>query len=159
MLPIKNYELLYELDEYGNIWSIRRKIFLKPFIDRDGYHKVSLRNNGKDRTATVHRLVAEQFGVSGVGPQINHIDGNKSNNHYVNLEFCTNRQNIDHAVLNKLHNFGETHGCHKLTESQVTEIRQQYTGYRGQQRALATHYNISTKTVWNIVHRNTWSHI
>ena len=58
---------------------------------------------GKQRVAYVHRLVAEAFITNkNKYPQINHKDGNTSNNNAENLEWCTPRQNIVHAYKNGL---------------------------------------------------------
>lgn len=62
------------------------------------YSIVSLSLNGKQKHFYVHRLVAETFIPNPKSkPQVNHIDGNPSNNHYSNLEWCTNSENIQHA--------------------------------------------------------------
>ena len=76
-----------------------------------GYKRVVLSKNGKSRTIPIHRIVAETF----ICPspvkeyQVNHIDGNKANNHVSNLEWVTPKQNIEHAIKMGLYalNHGE----------------------------------------------------
>ena len=78
-------------------------------ISRTGRNKnyctVSCRLDGKQKHFYVHRLVAEAFIPNPLNlPQINHIDGDPTNNHVSNLEWCTPKQNIDHAYQNGLMN-------------------------------------------------------
>lgn len=80
-------DLNYLVYPDGRIWSIRRKIFLSPFISKQGYYRVSLSNHKK---YFVHRLVAETFIDNPDNlPQVNHKDENKLNNKVNNLEWCT----------------------------------------------------------------------
>ena len=92
-------DLNYLVYPDGRIWSIRRKIFLSPFISKQGYYRVSLSNHKK---YFVHRLVAETFIDNPDNlPQINHKDENKLNNNVDNLEWCTNSYNVNYGTRNK----------------------------------------------------------
>lgn len=63
-----------------------------------GYLQVQIMREGKRYTRYVHRLVAECFLPNPNGyNEINHIDGNKSNNSVENLEWCTHSENMYHA--------------------------------------------------------------
>jgi len=66
-----------------------------------GYHRVTLKSNGKVYLKLVHRLVADHFCENPLcKPQVNHKDGNKKNNHYTNLEWVTASENTKHAIKN-----------------------------------------------------------
>jgi hypothetical protein len=71
---------------------------MKPQEHRQGYLLVKLYKNGKGRKFKIHRLVSEIYIPNPNNlPQVNHIDGDKSNNHVSNLEWCTPSHNIKHA--------------------------------------------------------------
>ncbi|WP_202818652.1 NUMOD4 motif-containing HNH endonuclease [Clostridium botulinum] len=99
---IKGYEGLYQVSNLGRVKSLmttqsRRSGILKSY-NHSGYRRINLYKNGKGKKYYIHRLVAEVF-IQNVNnyPEINHIDGNKSNNVIDNLEWCTSSQNQIHA--------------------------------------------------------------
>ena len=101
--PIEGTEGKYEVSNTGKVRSngthVTRGIReLNPKTDKYGYQTLTIFYNNKKRSRTVHRLVAEAFIPNPDGfPQINHIDGDKTNNAVGNLEWCTVRHNIKHA--------------------------------------------------------------
>ena len=98
MLKIKDFED-YLIDENGNIYSTRKKKYLKTIINKYGYCKVKLQKNKIIKMFSVHRLVALAFIPNPNNcPQVNHIDGNKLNNNVDNLEWCTSKHNMNEAV-------------------------------------------------------------
>lgn len=69
------------------------------FYEHYGYHFVALSKDNGYHNKLVHRLVAEAFIPNPNNyPCVNHKDGNKSNNSVSNLEWCTIKQNLHHAV-------------------------------------------------------------
>lgn len=104
---IKDFEGLYEISNLGRVKSLPKWMgnyystekVLKPKLDRYGYQKVTLCNGQNVRKyATIHRLVATAFIENTEGLNtVNHIDGDKLNNKVDNLEWMSNRENINHA--------------------------------------------------------------
>lgn len=93
---VKGYEGLYQVTSDGKIIGQKGKP-LKLSARPNGYFKVDLCKERK-RTVSVHRLVAEHFVGNPLNkPIVNHKDGNKQNNDYQNLEWCTNGENIKHS--------------------------------------------------------------
>lgn len=113
---IIGYEGKYQISSYGRVKSlyyhnakgVKRTGFLKFAIDDKGYLRCALSINNKLTTFKVHRLVAIHF-IPNINnyPQVNHIDGDKMNNHVDNLEWCDNSKNQIHAWSHKL-NKGRT---------------------------------------------------
>lgn len=89
----------YEISTHGRIRNKYTKRILKQFADRYGYLRVSL---GNADNVYIHRLACMSF----YGPpeneqmQVNHIDGDRQNNHVLNLEWCTPRENIKWGIHN-----------------------------------------------------------
>ena len=71
---------------------------LKHRVSASGYARIVVYTNGKHQSVCVHRLVADVFVAGERLEQVNHIDGNKLNNKAENLEWCTRKQNAEHAV-------------------------------------------------------------
>lgn len=93
----------YLISKRGEIFSLKSNRLLKPFKDSKGYLQIHLFNNGKRISKKVHILVAELFVPNPFNkPCVNHLDGNKSNPNYTNLEWCTHKENTAHALQNGL---------------------------------------------------------
>ena len=113
--PIKDYEGLYEISNFGNVKILARNytrynyltkryniIKVKEKITQGtinvGYRRICLTKNKVEKNKHIHKLVAEAFIPNPNNySYVNHIDGNKQNNYIDNLEWCTLYQNNTHA--------------------------------------------------------------
>jgi len=92
----------YLIYDDGRVFSKKRNKFLTPHTNKKGYVSVSLSINGKVKYQTLHRLVGIHYIANPYNyPQIDHIDGNKQNNHVSNLRWLTNIQNNNSYKNNK----------------------------------------------------------
>ena len=100
---IKDYEGLYQISNLGNVKSLRKNKILSTRINRYGYVDVHLYKDGSEKRCEIQRLVAQTFIPNPNNKeQVNHIDGNKTNNTVFNLEWTTPSENIKHAWNNGL---------------------------------------------------------
>ncbi len=107
---IPGYEGRYQVSNLGNVLATNYKRsgtahLLSPTVTYDGYLRVCLCKGHRcqKRLITIHILVANAFIPNPKNkPQVNHKDGNKSNNCVSNLEWVTGKENIQHAIKNGL---------------------------------------------------------
>lgn len=129
---IKDYEGLYQVSNLGNVRSLERKVkinkgyrivknkILKLGI-RNNYYVISLNKNNKRKSFQVHRLVAEAF-IDNLDnkPIINHKNFNKLDNNVNNLEWCTQKENVNYSICNMKHRKIITH----------SNTKEKYISYR-----------------------------
>ena len=148
-LTLNDYEITREGKIFIPKWH--REVRLKP--NSKGYLRVMI--GGK--RYFVHRLVAEKYVPNPEHkPQVNHKDGNKLNNNADNLEWVTNLENRQHAVVNKLHTMGEDCPWSKLTVEDVKFIRSHSDIGRTE---LAKKFNVSRRTIGDVLNYKSWKTI
>lgn len=90
----------YHILETGEVFGLYECKILKHAINRKGYVYVSIKDEfGTYVSKTVHRLVMEayKYVTNASELTVNHIDGNKLNNHIDNLEWNTMKENLQHS--------------------------------------------------------------
>ena len=94
----------YEVSSLGRVRNRDSGVILKTYLNKqNGYETVRLWDGGRHVTKTIHRLVADTFyDGDHSGHEVNHIDGDKTNNFVGNLEWCTSSENTRHAIRNGL---------------------------------------------------------
>lgn len=126
---VKGYEDLFQVNENGDIFSIRTGKILKPTIGNKGYRYISTKvggRNGQCIAFKISRAVADAFLPNPSNlPVVNHLDGDKGNDAVSNLEWTTYEGNTKHAwsmgLCRSVKGHEKTNA--KLTEEQVSFIR------------------------------------
>ena len=161
---IEGYEGCYKISNSGRVKSFKHTKngrILSPKFNGH-YNQIRLCKDGECTMFSIHRLVATHFVDNPLNKeQVNHIDGNKTNNFYKNLEWVTHSENGLHAYETRLRvsQKGEDHGRAKLTEKEVLAIFYLVQTGKFEQKEIADMFNIHLATVSDIKLRKKWKHI
>ena len=141
----------YEITSEGFVYSnVGRRKRLKGKITKEGYNMVVLTVNGRKLYKNVHRLVAENFIHNPENkPEVNHKDGNKTNNSVLNLEWCTSSENQKHARDKGLHK------C-KINMEIAEEIRELYSTGNWTQADLGSKFGLKRSNIGCIINNQGW---
>jgi hypothetical protein len=163
--PIVGFGGFYSVSDTGRVGrdaggrgAVRHRV-LTPKRTAKGYRHVDLSIGDRKTRRLIHQLVAEAFLPPRPTPDHhpNHLDGDKTNNCAVNLEWATRAENAAHAAKLGLcaRLKGESNGRCKLTTEQVREIRAS-RGFVGQ-RVLAAQFGVSRTLIQRIHQGLLWS--
>lgn len=146
MKPINNFPG-YEVSKRGEVWSAKRKKFLKPWL-RKGYFLVKLCCGGREKSLSVHRLVLETFvGPCPKGSEGLHLNGNSLDNRLLNLKWGTPKENARHK-------FDHKSMPSKLKQKDLKTIRKM--AKTNSQHAIARHFGVNQSTISRVVRGNIW---
>lgn len=156
----------YEVSNYGRVFDYKNNRFLSITNSTIGYKTVSLALDQKPKRVmvTTHSLVAKLF-VNGYeeGKEVNHKDGDKSNPFFMNLEWVTHRENLQHAYDTGLHSIGEDNPTSVLTNKQVMDICKALDEKKLTYKEIVEELNLPLKSPYPIIsliyHGKLWRHI
>ena len=147
----------YKISRYSKVINKLSNKKIKPHLDKYGYLRINLYNNGINKKVYIHRLVALTFIPNPDNkPQVNHIDGNKQNNNISNLEWCTISENAKHAFkigLRKPNNIIPPSA--KLNYKIANDIRLSYSN-GVKVKTLSEKHNVSIHTIYKLLSNNSW---
>ncbi len=165
---IPSFEGFYEASNTGQIKRLkhgkgsRGEHVMQSQIDRNGYRQIQLYRDGIKHCLHVAPLVASAFfGPCPQGLEVNHIDGDKTNNCIENLEYVTRSENQKHAYAHRLHapKQGEDHWKSKLTETQVYEIRRLLAEDQLTTIEIGKMYGVNNVVISHINRGKIWRHV
>ena len=140
----------YIITKSGDVFNKRNGRKIKPWKNNRGYYCFRVH----DKKYFVHRVVAELYIPNPENkPQVNHIDGDKSNNSVENLEWVTIQENFAHASAHELIRHGEKCSWAKLTKEDVDYIRS-HTELSS--RELSNMFNSSSTNIRSIRRHEIW---
>ena len=95
-IDIPQYEGIYQVNNQGKVYNLRKNIFMSQRLSNKGYYRVSLSKDGVKKTISVHQLVGLAFldaKYKEKGLVVDHKDNNSKNNNLWNLQIINNREN------------------------------------------------------------------
>lgn len=163
----------YEVSDQGRVRSVAHIVNIAdgrrfpvvgriraPYVDKKGYHHVTLYRNNVGRRYAIHLLVALAFiGPRPDGMQICHGNGDSGDNRLTNLRYDTVSANHLDKRVHGTSRCGEDNPKARLTESDVRAIRAAYASGAMNQMELARRYGTPQPNISQIIHRRTWRHV
>jgi hypothetical protein len=140
-----DYSDFYEISNLFNVRNIKTKIIRKMTITQKGYYQflASFGSKKGQRQLKLHKCIASTFIPNPENkPFINHIDGNKTNNKLDNIEWCTGKENAQHAWDS---GFQNKRGKSKLIGEIKTFIEENYIPRDKEFGAVALSKKYNTK--------------
>ena len=128
-------------------------------VNKKGYCIAHIQFNTERKTCIVHRLIAQAFIPNPENkPQVNHLDGDKTNNKIENLEWVTQEENMDHAKNILGHFKGEKAASSILTDKEVLDIVPLLrSGFKNEE--IAKMFNVRSHMIKQIRRGIAWKHI
>src|SRR5574338_478547 len=165
-IPDPIFQPFYEVSCTGRVWSVRSQRDMAPATQWNGYRGVVFSANKKLKRYTVHQLVASAFCRRPDGATtVDHLDGDKTNNHAANLEWVTLSENHRRAIALGLAAppprrdvRGGMNSAAKLTEAQVRWILSHEKKY-GVGTRLAAQLGVTASLVQAILRGERWNHL
>lgn len=170
--PVIGYEEKYEVSSHGSVRSIDRTMTnalgqsryykgktLKQRI-RNGYPVVDLWNINP-KTVSVHRIVAEAFVPNPDNkPEVNHVNGTKTDNIATNLEWVSRSENAAHAYQSGLTHaspvYGSDNGNSRLNHKSAESIRKMSAEGKSSYE-IAKRFGVNPSTIQRVLRRETWN--
>lgn len=168
--PIQGYEDCYAISNKGRVkrtgnFGSTSRGQLSGRIKR-GYVVFHLCKGGIRKDHLAHRLVWATFNFAiKERLQINHLDGDKTNNRLDNLELCSRSENMKHAyrVLKipapNNPSFGSMNGSSKLRETDIPKIISMYRTGNYRQTDIGEKFGVSQRMISLIIRGEKWQHV
>lgn len=173
---VTDYEGLYQVSNLGNVKVSDREVYqprwdkyytrkgkiLTVDVDKDGYYRVSLRKDKKNKKFFIHRLIALIFIQNPDNkPVVDHINNIKNDNRVENLRWCSVQENTKWAHDDGLIDIKKGEQIHsaKLTENSVLEIKLLLQEQTMSQHDIAKKFEVSRSRISEIKNGKSWKHI
>jgi hypothetical protein len=158
---MRHITLFYYATEDGHIYSSKSRRLITERLNNKGYKIVNLSIDGKCKTFSVHRLIAQAYIPNPDNlPTINHKNGIKTDNRIENLEWVTFSENTTHAVATGLLMPAKGRGTKngRFEDEDIKRIKELYSQGLSQYK-IAEMYNVTRGTIQQILNGHTYSYV
>ena len=147
---IQGFEDRYIITSDGRVFSIQSRKLLKPYKGKSNYYKVGLSKDGKTQYERIHRLVAKAFIPNEEDkPQVDHIDGDSTNNDVTNLQWVSPKENCNNPNTRdkRAHTFADPvtkkrmSQSHMIVEERKRLFRMGHSGFTSTGRIISNNNN------------------
>ena len=150
----------YEISDIGQVINTKTNTIKSQLVDKNGYRSVHLYINGKRYSKFIHQLVAQAFIPNPENkPYVNHINPDPSKNTVDNLEWCTQKENIQHCIDLGRKLTGDDCSFAKYSENQIRHVCKLLEEDKSSISEISKITNVHNAIIWNIKANISWKHI
>lgn len=146
----------YFASNKGRIKNENTKTIFKNYINNKGYAKISIIDGGIRKTKSVSRLVASAFHGKNDKKMVLHTNGNPADNRPENLRYGTAKENYDDARKHGTNSKGNNHGRSILKESDIQNIRNEYSSGNATYKEIGNKYGVTKYTIFRVINGDNW---
>lgn len=157
---MNGHQTKYIVGTDGTIYNSITMHQLHPAVTNRGYRRVLIYYNGFRRHMSVHRLVADAFIPNPLQlPEVNHKNGDKSDNTVYNLEWCTPEYNVKHSYDNGLNYSGEDNCNAGMSNEIARKIAQCFEENQLTMTEISRYYDIPKRSIKHMLYGDCWKRV
>lgn len=157
---LNGHQTKYIVSTEGNVYNSVTMHQLHPAVTNRGYRRLLIYYNGYRRHMSVHRLVADAFLPNPLQlPEVNHKNGDKSDNSVYNLEWCTAEYNVKHSFDTGLNHSGEENHNAGMSNETARRIAQCFEDNQLTMTEISRYFDIPKRSIKHMLYGDCWKRV